>query len=292
MAGLGPLSERYGRLLESLAVTSIGPGKVFVVSDGSTYPNLREYQRQFGGKEIVKASLADAASAYKAGRGDTILVMPGSYTISTKVTFSKSHLRLIGLGASRTRITTATTNGLVGVEVTADDVLIQGISFGCEAADNDGGALFINGGDRCVIRDCELAKSATNGNPGLQVDDCDGLTVERTLFRATTGIDFATDDDGDITDVVIRDCDFLDGTDAMAAGAGANDLNLDVIGCRFFGITTPFALDDGGAGTVTGTIAGCTVDFAANTLASWGDLGGCTATANAGTAGLQTGVPA
>lgn len=139
----------YGRLSKSLPAMG---GKTFVlVPPGSNHiPSLQEqYPVDEDGVTRVYTTLASAIAAVVSGRGDTILVMPGTYTISTVVSSSASDFKIIGVGTNGQAKFTSSVSSIL--TLTGDGVEISNVRFQIAPANK---AITMTGANYCNIHDC------------------------------------------------------------------------------------------------------------------------------------------
>lgn len=138
----------YGRLAKVLPSTS---GKLFVLVP-STSTLLPELQDQFpvdeDGVTRVYTTLASAVAACVAGRGDTIAVMPGAYTISSVVSSAINDWKLIGVGTPGEAVFTGSAASIL--TITGDGVEIANCTFVIASTKK---AITLTGADYCNIHD-------------------------------------------------------------------------------------------------------------------------------------------
>lgn len=91
--------SRYGRLAQVMPVPAGGKTFILVPASSALIPDLEaQFPVDEDGVTRVYTTLASAAGACVAGRGDTVAALPGAYTISTVVSSAIDGWRLVGLG--------------------------------------------------------------------------------------------------------------------------------------------------------------------------------------------------
>jgi len=98
------------------AYTGIGAGlgKVFTVAEADSAYEALLKERGFREDTDLFDTVAEAYAACTASRNDIVLVYPGTYTLTAKVTWAKSSTHLIGVGTPNQRIpATVGTTGCV-----------------------------------------------------------------------------------------------------------------------------------------------------------------------------------
>lgn len=265
----------YGlqRALAEMQLLRIGGGRLILCSPGAAtdvwLPQLKQWfgaaQIGQGGIKVVE-TVADAISACEAGRGDQILVMPGTYTLTAAVV-PKARTVIRGLpGYERVTIVRGVaTAGVDAFTVSAADVhfrnltiqagsatsfcaavsgvrsLFDTVEFGTNVADGDGLEL-LAAADDCRILGCtfdtlenaiNIVTTAAGGPDDLLVKDC--------IFNACTQM---ITDEGSVTGVYKRllimdcvgNCDAVDGTlpsDYIKLNTVNNGEFGMITGCRF-----------------------------------------------------------
>lgn len=190
-----------------------GPGKLFIVADQTTDYG-QEAAKQLGG-QYLGSDLVAAEAACVDGRGDTILIGPGVYTLTTKLTCTKDDVTFIAAKYNPTAPTVKITSSLADtVEVEADNVTFKGIEF--EAGDN-ACANLINVADTVAVN---------------------GLTIEGCVFdpngKATVLAIAAIDATYAMTGARIVNNTFLKGFDTTIISIGVLGMANSVIEGNFF----------------------------------------------------------
>jgi hypothetical protein len=193
-----------------------GPGKLFIVADPSSEFG-REAAVKLGG-EYLGGDIVAAHAATVDGRGDTILIGPGDYTLTTKLTVSKDDVSFIAAKHNATSPTVTIKSALADtVEIEASHTYFKGIKF--QATDAACEHL-VNVADTKAV---------------------DGLTFEECVFdpNAQTTVTGITADDASfaVTGMTVANCTFLQGFDGSAIEIGALGAANSLIENNFFQIT-------------------------------------------------------
>lgn len=223
----------YGVTIRNVPITVAQPGNVYWVNTTSVlpvggvagvdapYPTAGTYLRPF-------ASLDYAIGQCTAGRGDIIILMPGSTaTVSAagSVTCDVAGVAIVGLGSGTTMptisFTTATTASIV---VSAANVSFTNVRFSAGFADVV--KAFTVTAKNFALYSCEVVQSAVDLNIislatfGSTDNQCDGFTLSGCKIvmpdAATTSL-FTTA--GDVDSVVVEDC-------YVNLGVNASDLPI------------------------------------------------------------------
>ena len=110
----------------------VGGGTVAVngVGASDTYPGIRP--------EESKSTIQDALDKTVAGRGDTVVVLPGSVTITAALTMTKADVTLSGIDSNGTINPSAILSSLAAsadaINVTAANVVIEDLHFPASTA--------------------------------------------------------------------------------------------------------------------------------------------------------------
>lgn len=173
----------YGRLAKQLGSTT---GKTFVLvpSGSALIPDLND---QFPSDEFgvprVYTSFASGSNTIlgntASNRGDVILVMPGSYTISTVATLSNSGVRIIGVGPMGGVTFTGSAANIL--TITGDNCEIANIRFVAASAFD---AVNMTGADYCWVHDCmfEGVGGSTSRCIEMLTTACNDNLIERCKF--------------------------------------------------------------------------------------------------------------
>lgn len=114
------------------AVFFVGGGTAAVngVGASDTYPGIRP--------EESKSTIQDALDKTVAGRGDTVVVLPGSVTITAALTMTKADVTLSGIDSNGTINPSAILSSLAAsadaINVTAANVVIEDLHFPASTA--------------------------------------------------------------------------------------------------------------------------------------------------------------
>lgn len=219
-----------GVTLRGMPVTVAQPGQVFWVNSSSVISpdgiagsngNPGTYQKPFG-------TIDYAIGKCKAGRGDIIMVMPGSTaTVSAagSITADVAGVAIIGLGqgslAPTISFTTATTASIV---VSAANVSFKNIRF--SAAFADIAEAFTPSAANLLLEDCVFFDSAVNLNflsimdTGTTDNQCDGFTMINCSWITPDAATLtACSIDADLNGLAISGC-------YMNLGVNTNDLPI------------------------------------------------------------------
>lgn len=143
-----PFSQ-YGRIVKP--VLPLGNGKTFILVPAGS-DQITGLQAQFpvdeDGVQRVYTTLASAVAAVVTGRGDQILVCPGTYTISTVVSTSASNFKILGLGNPGEAMFTGSAASIL--TLTGDGVEIARVGFTIASTLV---AITMTGADYCDIHD-------------------------------------------------------------------------------------------------------------------------------------------
>jgi hypothetical protein len=267
----------YGVTIRGVPLTVAQPGNVYwvnttsvlptggVAGNDAPYPTAGTYLRPF-------ASLDYAIGQCTAGRGDIIILMPGSTaTVSAagSITCDVAGVAIIGLGSGTTMptisFTTATTASIV---VSAANVSFTNVRFSAGFADVV--KAFTLTAKNFTLQNCEVVQSAVDLNiislttMGATDNQCDGLTITGCTIihpdAATTSL-FTTS--GDVDRVVIKDNYINLGVNASnlpivaTAATGKDFTNIQIVGNQMIRLNTanPLVLVSDTTTANTGEIA-------------------------------------
>jgi hypothetical protein len=143
------LYTKYDRITRDMPK---GKAKVFFVLPSAS-PLIAEFQQVYvpdedGYVRVFENDFATPLAQCVAGRGDTIYVVPGSYTISTPITLSVNDVKLIGLGTPGSTVLTGSASDII--DLTADGVEITNLRFAIASTKI---AIDMAGADGCLIHD-------------------------------------------------------------------------------------------------------------------------------------------
>lgn len=142
---LNPFSM-YGRLTRTLPT---GLGKTFILVPPSS-THLTALQDQYpvdeDGVTRVYTTLASAVAACVTGRGDTIVVMPGAYTVSSVVALTVSDVKIIGASTPGSAMFTGSAASIL--TITGDNIEVSGVGFTIATTKV---AITMTGADNCNI---------------------------------------------------------------------------------------------------------------------------------------------
>lgn len=239
MAGRNPFST-YGRLAKTLPPAD---GKVFIlVPSTSTFvTSLQdEFPTDETGTPRVYTDPASVLAAVVSGRGDQILVMPGTYTISTVLASASSDFKIIGVGNVGEAIFTGSAASIL--TLTGSGVEITGVAFQIASTFK---ALTLTGGGKHYIHD-NLFLSAVGG------------TASHFIHMLTTASNYN----------VIRNNQFITNLDVSGAGVTqTSHITLLGIGNLIEGnVFVASRLTTANAGAVTDGILSNAAADAGNTI--------------------------
>lgn len=138
----------YGRIAR-MAPTLSGKLFVLVPSGSALIPELQElFPADEDGVVRVYTDLATVAAACVSGRGDTVAVMPGTYTISTVVSSAITDWKLIGVGAPGQAILTGSAASIL--TLTGTGVEVANLTFNIATTKK---AITLTGASNCNIHD-------------------------------------------------------------------------------------------------------------------------------------------
>ena len=148
----------YGRLQ---ALAPAGAGKLFILipSGSAILPEIQElFPVDEDGVARIYTTLASAAAACVADRGDVVAVMPGAYTISTVVSSAIDNWKLIGVGQPGEAMFTGSAASIL--TLTGDGVEVARLGFTIATTKK---AITLTGADNCNIHD-NVFLSAVGGS--------------------------------------------------------------------------------------------------------------------------------
>lgn len=193
-----------------------GSGKLFIVGKfGSDF--AAEADRLFP-NEFLGEDLIAAVAACVDGRGDTILVGPGTYTLTTVLNIQKDDVTIKAAHVNPVSPTVKITSSLADtVEVEADHVRFEGIEFeaGADACTN-----LINVADTVAVVGFEVENCVfdPNGKASVIAIGAADATYAMTQARITNNV-------------------FLKGFDTAAINIGVLGMGNSLIENNFFQIT-------------------------------------------------------
>lgn len=229
---IGGFSEQFGgkSFFVNNATSGLQEGAVGA-SDGNSGESPNE----------ALSTIQEAIDRCVSGRGDRIIVFPGSYDENLTIT-SKNYITIQGaLNAGYARPDVVPTTGKALVIDNSQGIVLRHVRFA--SADSD---TVTNEGNGFLFEDCvfdgDAGQAATETNLRLVGDGAD---------------DSYTASEGKIINCLFRNC----GGDALmfqhaAAPSGVGITDVEVIGCRFYGntgddISTVANVSGGGAGIVS-----------------------------------------
>lgn len=193
-----------------------GAGDVFVVADPSTKWGLRA--AEVLGGVYLGGSLQAAHDACETGKLTTVLIGPGTYTLTSALAITKANIKFKAVVVNETNPTVIITSSLADtVQVDANNISFEGIEFkaGADACTN-------------LIDVADVAAVA-----GLEIRNCvfnpDGKATVRAINAADAT--FA------MSKSLIENNKFLIGFDGAAINIGVRGMGNSVIKNNLFQIT-------------------------------------------------------
>lgn len=270
--------SRYGAI--SKVIPNVGPqGKVFIVAPtskayfgdlGNTFPADTD------GAERLFSTVQGAVNAVSSGRGDAVIVCPGSY--DEAVTVTKSSFSIVGLGGrGNAGIAPSATNGVAltidGTAARTSDVTL--VNVGCEG-NGTGGGLYVFGNIRRIrVEGCKLEGGAFGAKfeSTAAGSVADTRITDSELAWTTTGIHITVTGGGDpVTQTYIAGNHFHDTADQAILSDLVHTAALWIYDNKFSGNEdgTEPANDyvEASVADSTGEVAGNYVN-AANAASAW-----------------------
>lgn len=174
-------TQHMASQLEQLASRANGAGNTLIVCPVTNpwYPALAQLKTVDSvlGSSQIYPTLSSAVAAAVSGRGDTIVVTPGTYTQTSELVVDKNNLTIVGAGAQpeATKVVGPTTAGAHGIKVTASYVLVKNLQAIANSSGQSAGiAVF---GSNCTIDGCRL------GDTVAPTQSC-GIVVPAALSTA------------------------------------------------------------------------------------------------------------
>ncbi len=226
-----------------------GLGKVFVVAEADSAYEALLKERGFREDTDFFHTIAAAYAATTASRNDTVLVYPGTYTQTAKVTWANSSTHLIGVGSPNQRIpATAGTTGCV--------------YFPCATAMTE---EFLITGHHCVFANFSTYLSTATGVADVRVTGRN--TTLKNMFMKSG------QDATQLASAVLGYALYCDGT------AAGNCNGLRVEDC-YIGDPRNTVRTAGGMIYMTGHASGGSgmcYHFKRNVIAGWSETAACSA---------------
>mgnify|MGYP001221758750 FL=1 len=242
---LGMDFSRLRALVESTYGLGLGSGRVFFVGS-STDRWFVEEQVNNKVDGTVRTTVDSALNACEAGRGDVVVVLPGSHTLTGSPSMPNS-TRLLGVPGMREATTITSKSGSNGMSLSGNDCLVQGLTFKV----NNGKHGITVTGLRNSVKDCSFLDVSGAPTSYLQVDGQSGskgvgTRVSDCYFGldAVTAIQLSADGNDQIEDVIIENCIISAATQGLMFPAH-NATDIIVRGCLFNEATDPLHLTNG-----------------------------------------------
>ena len=246
---LGMDFSRLRALVESTYGLQLGSGRVFFVGS-STDRWFVEEQVNNKLDGTVRTTVDSALSSCEAGRGDVVVVLPGSHTLTSSPTMPNA-TRLVGVPGMREATTVSSKAGSNGISVSGDDCLIQGLTFKVIASKH---GVTITGLNNSV-KDCAFRHVSGTPTSYLQVDGQSGSKgvgsrISDCFFSsdATSAIRLLADANDQVEDVMIVGCHIAGATNGVMLPAH-NCSSVYITDNVFAASTNPINVTAGKTGT-------------------------------------------
>jgi len=150
-------------------LAGLGGDSFFVTAADSSTNKYREWAREYLPNDKLYTTIAAAEDACVSGRGDTVYVFPGTYTVSASLTWDKHNTNLVGLGGPLSRggmgkgvyVNCATANVAQLIDVQGDNVQFYNINLRNAADDADNvAALKVSLGESFYAVGCHFVGQA------------------------------------------------------------------------------------------------------------------------------------
>ena len=234
MANLSKIGGRWVNLDKPGGLVIFVSGGTVAHSEGITGGGLGGSDSHRGlDPEHPKLTIQDALDDTTAGRGDTVVVLPGSITVTAAITMTKDDVTLTGYTVTgpKTRnpsVVTTTTNSIALIEVDAANCSVENLTLTPAASTADVYAIDV--GDttaspgtilKNLFLDMESSVAAQNGiriGDGTVVSDYCLIEGCFIYDYDDIGINVSTASEG----CVIRNCRIIDGVSANIGLTGIN----------------------------------------------------------------------
>lgn len=153
------INTQYGKVARPILPVG-GAGKTFhVVSSAAAYVGefFDYYKPDEDGVPRAYTDLATALAAVVSGRGDTIYVDPGTYTLTSGLSSSRSGFKIVGNGPPGSVVIAGSVDLLT---LTGDNIELRNLQFQ-NAATFSG--LVLTGVDNLLVKDCNFLHSGAGG---------------------------------------------------------------------------------------------------------------------------------
>lgn len=155
---------------------------------------MQEFPVDNDGVTRVHTTLASAISSTVSGRGDVVMIAPGSYTITASLV-PKANTSFVAMRQVNPRVPTVIITGNVAdlVQIDVNDTYWEGIEFKASGSTADN---LIDVADTTAVSGLVFKKCVFNGDDQTSVDGINatdasngvtGLVVDTCLFRDLTG---------------------------------------------------------------------------------------------------------
>jgi hypothetical protein len=236
------LGMDFSRLRSQVEATfglTLGSGRVFFVGSSTDRWFVEEMvNNKLDG--TVRTSLNSAVEGCEHGRGDIIVVLPGTHSVGgTMAPREKS--RIVGLPGMREATRVIGPASQTFIEMDNSQAIIEGLTFGMIAGESG----IVVTAESCAIRDCAFI--AVSGAPtnyitvdGTVGDAGDGLVISGCKFdtSAVSAISFVADANGQINAMTVADCVIGGATNGVLLPTH-NATNIVITNNHFVASTNP-----------------------------------------------------
>src|SRR3990167_8637713 len=246
--------SKYSRFKDGLQVGGLAiqvphAGRTYYVNGSTTAAELQPLG--IGGSdgnsgltpEQPLATIDAAINKCSAGRGDTIIVLPGhteSITTATGIVPDVSHVKIVGMGKGEKRpVITFATNTTANIPVSGANVEISGLVFKCNVASQV--AMITVTAKDVEIHDCSFREGTATGlnfvTIGAADNDADRFHIhDCDFYMPTAGNgDHAIEVLFDMVNGRIEDCEIdgdFDEGGILIPAAGDAQVNLRILRCN------------------------------------------------------------
>ena len=177
MAISGMEYNRLRQVLEAAHGLSLGYGRLFYVRP-TTQPSFHSELTQVKPDGFVRNSVEQGYNGCTDDRGDVVLLLPGTHTLSAELAVTKGFITFCGLPGyeKETIVEGSAVVGQEGFVVTGSNVVFRNLSIRCNGGATKSG--LVSAGNTGVY-DCIFDGDGSNGIRATG----DGLTVKGCKFR-------------------------------------------------------------------------------------------------------------
>lgn len=297
------ITERFADILEGLAATR-GAGRIFIVAPSSRDWNGDLVDLKGVANAVVYDTLTKALAACIANRGDLIVVLEGTYTLTAVETVSVAGVTIMGAPgrARQTTIAGASSAGIDCLSITAADVTIKDLTLVSNSTTSFCASV---AGARARFEDCIFTGGSGGDEDFVEVlnaaDKCSlvNCLFEQSVAGSTTcvAVNMVATAAGAPDDLLVKGCTFVNvnGMVKDTGSAATAALRLTVQDCTTLGTIPDAYIKLNTVAGVTGIVTGCRFSHATNATAKFGDSAlpaGVLWVANMTEAGVSTARPA